>query len=620
MSAFTTIQDTQAFDKTRIANETLSLGHTKSTFELSTVVELLCFRALHQPKQQAYTFLVDGETEEANLTYEELDRRARAIGAELQSNGATGECALLLYPPGLDYIAAFFGSLYAGVIAVPAYPPRRNRPMPRLQAIVADSQTTLVLTTAQILSDIERRFAHAPDLKALSCLVTDTISGTLAEEWRDESVKRDTLAFLQYTSGSTGMPKGVMVSHGNLLHNSARIQNCFEHTPDSRGLVWLPPYHDMGLIGGILQPLFSGFPMTLIPPVAFLQKPFRWLRAISHYKATTSGGPNFAYDLCVDKITDEQRATLDLSSWDVAFNGAEPIRHETLQRFVATFEPCGFRREAFYPCYGMAEATLIVSGGKKTAPPVTQTLQKTALEQNRVTEKEGIRRLVGCGKAVLDQKIVIVEPESKTECPPDRIGEIWVSGPSVTRGYWNRIEETEQTFRAYLDTGEGSFLRTGDLGFIRDGELFVTGRLKDVIIIRGLNHYPQDIERTVEKSHQAVRPNCAAAFSVEVLGSERLIVVAEVERCFRRNLDVEAVISEIRLDVAAQHALQVYAVLLLRTGRIPKTSSGKIQRRACRTGFLEGTLDAVGQSVITQTKKKTIGNRGDLKDENTRQS
>lgn len=594
---------------------------------VSTFVDLLRYRARHQSEQTAYTFLLDGETEVDSLTYQELDIQARAIASQLQCLNATGSRALLLYPPGLEFITAFFGCLYAGVVAVPAYPPRRNQNMSRLQAILANANATVALTTTSLLGHIESRFAESPELSELYWLTTDNIPSNLAVGWQEPNISSATLAFLQYTSGSTGTPKGVMVSHGNLLHNSGLIHQSFADTPNSRGVTWLPQYHDMGLIGGVLQPLYVGAPMILMSAVDFMQKPLRWLQAISRFKATTSGGPNFAYDLCIRKITPEQRASLDLSSWEVAFTGAEPVRAETLDQFAATFEPCGFRREAFHPCYGMAETTLIVSGGLKTAPPNVRLLDGAALEQNRVVavakEREGTRRIVGVGKSWLDQKIAIVDPESLTPCPANTVGEIWVSGPSVAQGYWNRPEETQQAFHAYLvDTSEniehsvlensvatrdtavatletstgqsvGPFLRTGDLGFLQDGELFITGRIKDVIIIRGQNHYPQDIELTVEKSHPALRPGCGAAFAVEVKGQERLVVVQEVERSYLRKLNANEVVGSIQKAVAAQHALQIYATVLVKTGSIPKTSSGKIQRHACRSGFLAGTLNVV---------------------------
>ncbi|MHC5821914.1 MAG: fatty acyl-AMP ligase, partial [Nostoc sp.] len=345
------------------------------------------------------------------------------------------------------------------------------------------------------------------------------------------------------------------------------------------------------------QPLYLGIPSILMSPVAFLQKPFSWLQAISRYKATTSGGPDFAYDLCVRKITPEQLSSLDLSSWEVAFNGAEPVRAETLELFASYFAPCGFRREAFYPCYGMAEATLFVSGGLKTASPVLYQVEGAALEENRVVAAESgeeSKTIVGCGCTWLDEKIAIVDRESLTQCPPGKVGEIWVSGSSVAGGYWNRPEKTAETFQGYLaDTGEGPFLCTGDLGFVQDGELFVTGRLKDVIIIRGQNHYPQDIELTVQKSHPALRSHCGAAIAVEQKGQQRLVVIQEVERTYLRRLDIQEVVGNITEAVVDNHGLQVYATVLIKPGSIPKTSSGKIQRHACRRGFLDGSLNVV---------------------------
>lgn len=594
-------QDTKAYtpiqkEKTSVSSQPISRPAKKAVIlapESSTFIDILRGRALHQPNQRAYTFLVNGETKEIDLTYRELDRQARSIAAELQELGATGECALLLYPPGLSFIAAFFGCLYAGVVAVPTYPPRRNRLDHRPITIATDAQAKFVLTTTQILS----ARAVAPWLESLQWLATDNLDNHLASDWRAPDVSRETLAFLQYTSGSTGSPKGVMVTHSNLLHNSTLIHNSFEHTPLSRGVSWLPTYHDMGLIGGILQPVYVGAPMILMSPLAFLQKPFRWLQAISRYNATTSGGPNFAYDLCVRKIKPEQKATLDLSSWQVAFSGAEPVRAETVERFAATFASCGFRREAFYPCYGMAEATLLISGGLKTEPLIIQQVDENALLENRVALSEVGRAIVGCGHRFGDQKIIIVDPDSLTPCPDERVGEIWLSGPSVAQGYWNQPQKTKETFNAYLadsgeGPGEGPFLRTGDLGFLKKGELFITGRLKDLIIIRGRNHYPQDIELTVEQSHPALRENSGAAFSVEVKGEERLVVVQEVKPSEKRK-DMDQVVANIRRAVTRQHQLQVYAVVLIKSGTIPKTSSGKIQRRACRTKFLAGSLDLI---------------------------
>ncbi|HTU24479.1 MAG TPA: aminotransferase class I/II-fold pyridoxal phosphate-dependent enzyme, partial [Pirellulales bacterium] len=441
---------------------------------------------------------------------------------------------------------------------------------------------------------------QTPDLKKVGWVSTDELPRGLAGEWREPDVHGDTLAFLQYTSGSTGVPKGVMLTHANLMHNSALIAYAFEHTRSGAGVFWLPSYHDMGLIGGILQPLYIGQNSMLFSPMSFLQRPFRWLQAISRYRFTISGGPNFAYDLCVDKTTPEQRATLDLSSWRLAFNGAEPVRAETIDRFSEAFEPCGFRREAFYPCYGMAESTLIITGGFKSAQPVIRTIDTKALENNQVldalADEEGAQNLVGCGSVLLDQRLIIANPYNMTKAADDQVGEIWVAGPSVAQGYWNRPELTEQIFRAHLqDTGEGPFLRTGDLGFLKDGELFVTGRLKDLIIIRGHNYYPQDIEHTAGKSHARLRSGQGAAFAVEVEGRQRLVLIYEVER--RQQRELEPVFEAVRREVAAEHDLPVDAIVLIKAGSIPKTSSGKIQRHACRRAFLDGTLEIVAKWI-----------------------
>ncbi|ASC74061.1 peptide synthetase [Halomicronema hongdechloris C2206] len=570
---------------------------------LSTMVDLLGWRAQWQPQRLAYRFLVDGETEVQSVTYEVLDRRARAIAHRLQALNCTGQRALLLYPAGLDYIAAFFGCLYAGTIAVPAYPPRPNRSLERIQAIIHDAEATIALTDGAILPTLEKRFGDCADLKGLHWLNTDAVDDALADDWSGVEIGSDNLALLQYTSGSTAAPKGVMISHDNLLHNSSLIHQSFQDTPDSAGVSWLPPYHDMGLVGGILQPLYVGAPMTLMSPVAFLQKPLRWLQAISRYQATTSGGPNFAYDLCVRKTTPQQRAELDLSTWRLAFSGAEPIHHETLAHFAAAFAPAGFDRRAFYPCYGMAEATLLVSGNRPGQPPQHCTVDSKALRHHRVltaaaSSTDGSTEaqvFVGCGQAVRDQSIVIVDPDTGRACPADRVGEIWLgSSRSIAQGYWQQPQATAHAFRAYRrDTGEGPCLRTGDLGFLRDGQLYITGRLKDLIIIRGRNHYPQDIEATVEKAHEALRPGAGTAFSVNIAGAERLVVVQEVERRHLRHLEPEAIVAAVRRRVAEGHDLQLYALVLLKTGSLPKTSSGKVQRYLCRIGFLDQHLQSV---------------------------
>lgn len=581
----------------------------QSAFPSTTLVDLLRTRAIHQSDQKAYTFLIDGETEEVHFSYGELDKRARSLGSMLQELKADGQCALLVYPPGLDFIAAFFGCLYASVVAVPVYPPdpnRLSRTLPRLQAIAADARAKVVLTTSPILAIAEAFFDQAPDLKKIKWLATDSLREGLEDQWKTPELSPQALAFLQYTSGSTGHPRGVIISHANLLHNVGKAYRRLENSSSSRFVSWLPVYHDMGLIGGILQPLYGGFPCTLMSPLSFLQRPVRWLQAITDSMATISTAPNFAYDLCVRKISEEEKLKLDLRHWELAMNGSEPVRPETMERFVNAFQSYGFRREAFYPCYGLAEATLMVSGGLKSSPPVIKTFRKEALQKNLVRkvsiENEEVTALVGCGHALEDQRIVIVDPETLTACSSGQIGEIWVSGPSVAQGYWYRPQETKETFEAYIsDSDEGPFLRTGDLGFLRDHELFITGRLKDLIIIRGQNHYPQDIEQTVEKSHPVLRPGCGAAFSVEANGEESLVVVHELERRegevlpgndpnSQQGSDLDEAIGAINDKIYQNHELQPYAIVLIKAGTIPKTSSGKIQRHACKKAFLSGAL------------------------------
>ncbi|MEH2121103.1 amino acid adenylation domain-containing protein [Nostoc sp.] len=567
----------------------------------ATIVDILRDRSFQMPHTQAFTFLEDGETQELTLTYHELDRRSRAVAAQLQALGLSGKRAILLYTPGLDYLTAFFGCLYSGVVAVPAYPPRNQRKTPRIQAISIDAQASVALTTTAMLPTLQSILTPETKQGNFRWLTTDNIAQGLEDSWQESTINGDTLAFLQYTSGSTGTPKGVMLSHGNLLHNTAVTYQLMEHSPSSKFVSWLPVYHDMGLIGGILQPLYGGFGCILMSPASFLQQPYRWLQAISRYKGTTSGGPNFAYEQCIQKISQQQKETLDLSSWSVAFNGAEPVRQDTLEQFATTFAECGFRPEVFYPCYGMAEATLIVSGGIKTALAKVKTVEKSALSQNQIveatTQSQDIQSFVSCGETIPQQQIIIVNSETLTRCASDEVGEIWVSGLSVGQGYWNRTEETEQTFHAYLkDTKEGPFLRTGDLGFLDNGELFITGRVKDLIIIRGRNLYPQDIESTAQGSHPSLRSGANAAFTVEVNNEERLVVVQELE--FRAKPNLAEVVNAIRQSITEEHEVQVYGVVLIKPGSILKTSSGKIQRRATRTQFENGELNVVKSDIL----------------------
>ena len=604
------------------------------TPDFNSLISMLRHRASHQETCRAYTFLADGETETAAVTYEQLDRRARAIAAALADRGVKpGDRGILLYPPGLDFIAAFFGAIYAGVIAVPCYPPHRlqlARSLPRLTAIATNADPSVVLCTAEV-ADLFAGATQLPLLHAHPWIATDTLGDDAIDTWKEPDVDPSTVAFLQYTSGSTAAPRGVMVTHGNLLHNLAVANHVEENDSDSVSVSWLPVIHDMGLIEGVLEPAYAGYPAYLMSPATFLQRPVRWLRAITKYRATNSGGPNFAYDLCARKVNAEQRSVLDLSSWRVAYNGAEPIRSETLTAFYRTFRDCGFRWKSFYPVYGLAESTLVVTSGRRSYEPVFLDADASALCRGRIDEASPagqgcrpVRRvsLVSSGPPTFGTRVLIVNPDTCRRCAPHEIGEIWLSSASVTKGYWRREEETSQTFGAMLDgDGSGPYLRTGDLGVLIDGELFVAGRLKDLLIIRGLKHYPQDLELTVERQHPAIRPGCVAVFALEA-HDEHIAVAAELDP---RRLDITRtnhpdvlalpsllregkgaraisdLIGSICQGVAEIHGVQLHTVALLKPGALPKTSSGKIRHRACAQALSGGQLAEVVRWIKPNT-------------------
>lgn len=563
---------------------------------MDSIVQILRQRALEQPSQRSYTFLQDALTEAAYLTYGELDRRARGVAFQLQALGVSGQCALLLYPAGLEFIVAFLGCLYAGVTAIPTPVPHFKRPSPRLQAVLTDSGAKVALTTSQIVKDVEQRLPTRGDLATVQWVATDMYRTEDEPAWQPPSIDADTVAYLQYTSGSTASPKGVMITHRHLLANSADIAMAAAADSTSVLVSWMPHYHDFGLVYGIIQPLYQGFPCFLMAPAAFMQRPVEWLRAITHYRATQTGAPNFAYELCAQKITPQERAVLDLSSLAVAASGGERIRQATLDLFANTFKAQGFRMTSFMPSYGLAEATLRISSAPKNTAPLVIALDAKALRDGLVvdahpTDKDA-QSLVSCGVTVNPTRIAIVNPDTLQRCEPNKVGEIWVAGPGVGAGYWQRPLETQESFQAYLaDSHEGPFLRTGDLGFLRDDQLFVTGRLKDMIIIRGANYYPQDIELTVAQSHPALLLDAGAAFAVDDGRNERLVVVQEVARTHLPRLDMDAVFDQIHQAIAESYQIAVDTIVLVKPNRIPKTSSGKIQRQRCRTLYLDEQLE-----------------------------
>jgi acyl-CoA synthetase (AMP-forming)/AMP-acid ligase II len=502
---------------------------------------------------------------------------------------------LLLFPPGLDFIVAFFGCLIAGVVAVPLMVPRRAAARDASAAIVADCAPALALTAPELPAtrpDILERFG---DLAWLT-----VSAGEEAAEPADIPMppRHDELAFLQYTSGSTSTPKGVMVAHDNLLANLEMIRVAMGNTPHQTSVGWVPLYHDMGLMMGVMQPLYLGGTSVLMAPAAFMQRPLNWLHVISRYRAAFACGPNFAYELCVARFKAEQMTGVDLSCWKLALNGAEPVRADTIARFSRTFAPYGLDPGAMYAGYGLAEATLQVSGGTRGAGAEARRVSRAALQQGEIAEPAGpadAQAFVGCGPSVIGQRIAIVDPKTRCRTPAGRVGEIWVSGPNVARGYWRNEAASAETFGASI-AGEdhGRWLRTGDLGFVdRRGALFITGRIRDLIIIRGMNHYPQDIERTVQDSHPALRRDGGAAFAVaDEQGSERLVIVQEVERTQRDKLDLARVSACIREAVARQHEIAVESVALIPPATLPKTTSGKVQRSLARKLWLEGRFNA----------------------------
>ena len=572
-------------------------------------VSILQHWAQFRPNETAFTF-TDIESIEQSLTYAQLWDEVKALAGYLQHRCRIrgGDRVLLLYPPGLDFVVGFFACHAAGAIAVPAFPPRRNRKASRIRSIVVDSDTRWALTTKVVAEQLSGESDSSDsgtgqnrheDLVGVGLLGTDDPACRNANRWRMPRISQDSLGVLQYTSGSTGSPKGVMLTQGNLIANSKLILQAFEPTGDIQGMTWLPTYHDMGLVGGVLMPMFMGRANTMMSPMTFLQRPARWLQGISKYNVTISGGPNFAFQLCVDKIAEEELEGVDLSKWQIAFNGAEPIRASTIDAFCDRFEKYGFRRSTFLPCYGMAETTLLVTGGPSETRPVLQTFHGPDLDEKIVTavdsDESAARRLIGCGRVLKGETVLIVDPESRDVLPDSKVGEIWVQSPSVGRGYYQRKEATEQSFHACTSKGDGPFLRTGDLGFLHDGQLYVSGRLKDMIIVRGVNRYPQDIEETVEQASDVVQAGSVAAFAMEHDGREQLVIVAEVIR--RRDLDWDTHLQSIRRAVTADHDLPPDAVYLVRNSSVPKTSSGKIQRHACLHAVRDDELKLIAKWV-----------------------
>lgn len=565
-----------------------------SSRECNTLVDVLLHRADIHGNKVAYHFLTNTAENAQKITYSELDRQAKSIGAYLQQKYQPGERAILLYPPGLDLITAFFGCLYAGLVAVLANPPLNRHAMSKLELILKDAEPSCILTNERIHTKLLSLniLEGNPEHLLTNLLVTDKIELPSVETWQYPDIHIESLAFLQYTSGSTSCPKGVMVTHGNLLHNLDIIFRAFGLREDSINVSWLPPYHDMGLIGSILGSSYAGISSVLMPPLNFLQNPLSWLKTITAYKATISGGPNFAYNYCATKITDEEKKHLDLSSWELAYNGSEPIQNETFERFANAFACCGFKKKAFYPCYGLAEATLFVSGPTPEKGFQTISVHKDELQKNKIKlspeKNANTQQLVSSG--IFSQEIQIIDPLTNQLCTPDTIGEIWIHSPCVAAGYWQNPKATQEAFCNYFpNMPQKNYLRTGDLGFIHDDNLFITGRLKDLIIIHGKNYYPQDLEHSMSQIDMRIQENQYATFSLMINDEEQLGIICEVTTGLDANAH-EEICQLIAKHIAKEHQLLPHTIALISPGTLPRTTSGKVRRFACREGINNGEL------------------------------
>lgn len=567
-------------------------------FNLASLANVVEKRASLTPDRICIQFLADGEQETSSLSFSQLDLQARKIASRLQQLVEPNSRALLVMPAGLEFVCGFFGCLYANVIAVPAYPPAGRRGLPRLYKIIQDAKTGAVLTTSQAFQMIKPMLQNIAEIKSLRFLEVDKLDDNLATSFAGQETKPESIAFLQYTSGSTGSPKGVMVTHANIMANMRMIYRSYKFHQDSVYVSWLPLFHDMGLIGGIFQTMFAGCQLHLMPTAAFLEKPTRWLKAITKYKATITGGPNFAYELCTRKTSDDDLATLNLSSLAVLYNGSEPVREQTLVNFSQKFQKAGFRASSFLPCYGLAEATLLVTGESTSELPKTISVSSSKLKDGTieiVTDSAAEKKVfVSCGPVNTQEDIRIVDCQTGCPCAEGENGEIWLRGPNIAVGYWSNSKATEESFSAKIpgDTEDRRYLRTGDLGFVKEGQLYITGRLKDLIIIRGRNYYPQDIELCTESAHEALRQGNSAAFSVEDEEGERLTVVAEIKEAWVQK-DLTPVVYAICSRVSQEHEISVNHITFVRPGTIAKTSSGKIQRRLIKKYWLEGQLDVV---------------------------
>lgn len=554
-----------------------------------SIDQWVSYHAKHTPNRLAFRFLQERDTPEVTVTFVDLEKRAMAMAAYLQERGLSGKRVMLCYPFGVHFVYAFLACLYANVIPMPISLPRFNRENTALEQLVLSAKPSVFLSTKSVVDQVITKWDTTHNLRSIPWIATDSLDLTLYQGWEPQAKKGEDIALIQFTSGSTSQPKGVVISHNNIMANQVMIQKAFEHQPGISTVGWLPMYHDMGLIGNMMQGLYVGYTITLLSPVSFIQKPIRWLQAISDYQAVSSGGPNFAYSHCVNRISIEDTESIDLSSWTLAFNGSEPIHAQTLDLFSEKFSILGFKKTAFYPCYGLAEATLIVSGGFKSAEPITLTCDTELLKTGQIKSasiSENSTTLVGSGHSLLEGDLHIVNPEYQIILPDGEIGEIWISGKNVAKGYWSQDTFDTAAFTKKIKNKDGSFYATGDLGALINGELFVTGRIKELIIIAGKNHYPQDLELTVKKIDPAFNDYSTVAFSVpQDLVGEAVVIIQELRR-FPDEMTQKNWIQAIRSAIFLQHELAVKDVVFVALGIIEKTSSGKLKRQKCRADYL----------------------------------
>lgn len=569
--------------------------------EFQSLIDVLYKRNKDTPKATACVFL-EGRTATANsLSYQQLHQNATQIAARLQQSGVVvGDRVLLIFSPGLELISAFWGCLYAGAIAVPVFPPSNKKLMEKTHRIIRNSTPKVLLMSKQTLNKYQILFEEGEYLASANESMVLSYESIFIESiynWLEPSLRSDDIAFLQYTSGSTSYPKGVMISHGNLLDNLEKIKLAFGSGEKSVIFGWLPPYHDMGLIGNILGPIYSAAPTYLMTPFSFLQNPLAWLQHITKYRVTISGSPNFAYDYCIKRIKEHKKEGLDLSSWQLAFNGAEPVHHGTMERFYQAFKDYGFRKEAFLPCYGLAEATLLVSSGKLLKPYKVLHIAKEQFQDHRVQflaeDNPKSYRLVSSG--VVYHDVRIIDPDTLEPCQSDVVGEIWLKSNSVASGYWQQEQETKLAFAANIkgEPKQQNFLRTGDLGFIHDNELYVTGRIKDLIILYGKNHYPQDIEASLAYCDFHAQLGTSAAFVKALENEYYLTVVCEVKNYRLDKKSYESLCNDIFKLIYQEHTLEAHKIVLVKRNNIPQTTSGKVKRSLCRDMLLSNDLETL---------------------------